>query len=335
MLWTNPPSIDFERVEAEARGPGSPPRIQFSGPAACTPLVLEQLNDCCERFGARLVVRFFGFAKEEFDAEILRSLPSVRVLYIDVHQAKNLEFLGRLEHLEEFGIGIFDGNYPQILRQPGIQRVRNLVLIDNRRNNVDLAPLEFFPRLAELRLCAHARNIEVLGRLTSLRLLALNQMSKSVRFPWIQSMTGLRNLTILLGSRADIDEVSHGDLERLRVDRIRSLERINLALFPTLAHFHMEDQLKLQDLDLAPLQTTLRRITIWNCKNLERLLGVETMQALGFLWVGKTKIDPEPLASKLPACLREATLAGYGKKRDAALKSLIQSRGIAPAGYVG
>ncbi|HEU5458600.1 MAG TPA: hypothetical protein VFU68_08270, partial [Terracidiphilus sp.] len=310
MLWTNPQSIDFEKVEAEALGAGSSPRIQFSQSQACTPPVLEQLNQCCRRFGARVVVRFFGFYKEEFDAEILRGLPSVRALYIDLHQAKNLEYLGHLEHLEEFGIGVREGDYPLILSLPGIQSVQRLTLIDNRRNNVDLAPLASFPNLVDLTLNAHARHIEVLGRLTALHRLALNQMSKSVSFPWIRSMTALRDLTILLGSRAGIEEVSHSQLERLRIDRVRSLEQINLAAFPALTRFHLEDQLNVKSLDLAPLRSTLRWMTIWNCKSLEQLPGIETMNALEFLWVGKTKINPEQTVPKLPACLRQATLAG-------------------------
>jgi hypothetical protein len=84
-------------MEAAAIGSGSVPRIQFSRAAACAPKVLEQLDQCCQRFGARIVVRFFGFYHEEFDVEILRRLPSVRALYIEVRQARNLEFLGRLE----------------------------------------------------------------------------------------------------------------------------------------------------------------------------------------------------------------------------------------------
>jgi hypothetical protein len=56
------------------------PRIQFSRAAACTPQVLEQLDQCCQRSGARILVRFFGFCHEEFDVEILRRVPSVRAL---------------------------------------------------------------------------------------------------------------------------------------------------------------------------------------------------------------------------------------------------------------
>lgn len=335
MLWTNPESLEFEKIEAEALKDGSPPRIQFSRLAACTPVVLKSLDECCRRLGARVVVRFFNFHKEEFDAEILCRLPSVRALYVDVAQARNLEFLGLLEHLEEFGIGVREGDYPQILQQPGIQAVNRLVLINNRRNNVDLAPLASFSKLAELTLCAHSRHIEVLGQLTGLRRLFLNHMSKSVRFPWVRSMAGLRDMTIFLGSRSDIEEVSHQNLERLRVDRVRGLEKVNLAAFPVLSHFHMEDQLKVQSLDLSPLRSTLRSMTVWNCKSFEHLLGIEAMSALEFLWIGKTNVNAEEVVPKLPACVRQATFGGYGKRRDDAIRSQIESRGVAPAGYIG
>ena len=93
----------------------------------------------------------------------------------------------------------------------------------------------------------------------------------------------------------------------------------------------MEDQLKVQSLDLVALRASLCRMTVWNCKNLENLIGIEAMNALHFLWMGKTKINPEEIFPKLPACLHQATVAGYGKKRDASITVLIQARGIAPA----
>src|SRR5579863_2940164 len=105
MLWTDPQSIDLAKVEAEALGSGSPPRIQFMRPDSYPPPILEALNHCCEQFGARLVVRFFGHYKTEFDVEVLRQLPAVRNLWLDLHLVKNLEFVGQLEHLEEFILG--------------------------------------------------------------------------------------------------------------------------------------------------------------------------------------------------------------------------------------
>jgi hypothetical protein len=334
MLLTNPQSIDEAKLAAEVEA-GRLPRVQFSNPQACDPAVLAHLNACCERFGAKLFVRFFGFYKAEFDAEVLRHLPAVRALIIDLHNAKNVEFLGRLEHLEELGLGVFEGDYPRILEEPGIQRVARLILIDTRRNNIDLAPLNRFPNLTELILNGHARHIEVLGSLEKLRRLALNHIKKSVSFPWIRSMESLRDLTILLGGRSNLDEVSHQRLERLRIDRVRGVERISLAAFPALSRFHMEDQLQVTGLDLTPVQSSLRWMTIWNCKNFQHLRGIEQMTNLEFLWIGKTKVDADALIPSLPSCLREVTLAGYGKKRDEATKAHLQERGFAAAGYIG
>lgn len=334
MILTNPQNIDEVQLGAEI-ALGRLPRIQFSNPNAYNPSILAQVNACCKRFGEKLFVRFFTHYKVDFDAEVLKYLPAVQSLVIDVTSAKNLEFIGQLGWLEELVLGVTEGNYQKILEQPGIQRVQRLILINTRRNNVDLAPLVQFPNLTELIINGHTRNIDVLGRLDTIRRLSLNRIKKSVQFPWVREMAGLRDLTILLGGRTDIDEISHDKLERLRVDRLRGLERVNFAAFPALSKFHMEDQLQIEGLDLSPVHSTLRSMTIWNCKNFEYLRGIEKMTRLEFLWVGKTTMDPEPAIAALPSCLREATFAGYGKKRDAALKSRVQERGIAPAGYVG
>lgn len=334
MLLTNPKSIDEAQLAGEIEA-GRLPRVQFSSPEACDPSILAHLNACCERFGPKLFVRFFGYYKAEFDAEVLRYLPAVRALIIHLHSAKNVEFIGQLQHLEELGLGIFEGNYPNILEEPGVQRVQRLILIDNRRNNVDLAPLSRFSNLHELILCGHARHIEVLGSLGGLRRLSLNQIKNSVRFPWICSMAALRDLTILLGGRADIDEVSHSQLNRLRVDRVRGIEHIDLNGFPALCRLHMEDQLRISDIDLTPVHASLRSMTIWNCKNLGQLRGLEQMTKLEFLWIGKTKVDVDAVIRSLPNCLREVTLAGYGKKRNATIKARLQQQGFAPAAYAG
>ena len=90
---------------------------------------------------------------------------------------------------------------------------------------------------------------------------------------------------------------------------MRDLDKVDLAAFPSLTHFHMEDQLKMQALDLRPVSLSLRWMTAWNCKNLENLVGIEAMNALQFLWIGKTKIDPEKVVPRLPTSIRQATVA--------------------------
>jgi len=335
MLLTDPERVDVDALGAEIARGGSAPRIQFSGRRQCAPEVLAQLNGCCARFGAGLVVRFFGFYNDSFDAAILAHIPEVRSLIIDVHAATDIEIIGQLEHLEELGLGVFEGNYPNILASPRLKRLRKLILIDNRRNNVDLSPLIEFTDLTELLLCAHARNIEILGKRHGIRKLALNKMRTATQFHWIHDMQGLRDLTILLGARASIDEVQHSHLERLRIDRIRGLETIALESFPGLSHLHIEDQARVTMLNVAPLASTLQRMTVWNCKELARIEGLGSMKKLEFLWLGKTSLDAEEILKEFPTGLRELTLAGYGKLRDAKLKERVHKAGLAPAGYVG
>ena len=334
MLLSNPKVLDESAVSAEITG-GKSARIQFSEPEAYNPEILSELNTWCERFGPKLILRFFGHYLSEFDGKILHHLPAVRTLIIDVTRAKNIEYIGQLRQLEQLGLGVFEGDYPEILRASGIQRVHSLTLIDNRHNNVDLAPLSQFSNLTELVLCAHARHIEVLAQLGSIRRLALNKVKKTVSLSFIRPMAALRDLTILLGGRTGIDEISHEQLERLRIDRVRGIERVNLASFPALSRFHMEDQLRVPGLDLAPVQSTLRSLTIWNCKTLGYLRGVEKMTSLEHLWISKTKVNPESMIPLLPASLREVTFAGFSKSHNAAIRSLLDRRGFSPAGYVG
>jgi hypothetical protein len=68
---------------------------------------------------------------------------------------------------------------------------------------------------------------------------------------------------------------------------------------------------------------------------LEELHGFEKLARVEAIWLGQIKIDPERMIERLPESVRKATFAGYGRKSDARLKEMIQSRGLEDARYDG
>jgi hypothetical protein len=270
-LIRNPQTISEEELALAIDSRKSVQVIQFDDPSAYGYSVLAQVNRACEQFGSKVHVRFYGHSGTLFDCRCLRQIPAVRSLGIDsLMRATNLDELGQLPDLERLTFGVFEADVPQLLAIPSLAVLRKLVLTENRTRNIDLAPLVAFRRLEDLTISGHSRHIEVLAGLGSIRRLSLG-MGKSVPVGFVGSMTGLRALSIILGGRANLNELEHESLESLAILRVRGMESVGLERFPNLRELHVEDQLRLLAIDLKPSREQLRRLKIWNCKRLSDL----------------------------------------------------------------
>lgn len=69
--------------------------------------------------------------------------------------AANIEELNELRHLEELTFGVFEADVSRLLETPSLAGLRKLILVDNRKNDIDLAPLAAFCRLEDLTLGGH------------------------------------------------------------------------------------------------------------------------------------------------------------------------------------
>ena len=335
MLLNDPQSIDQDDLAEAIERDRRVPRIQFSKPEACRPEILAQVNRCCQRFDTRVQVRFWGHYKREFDFGVLGQIPQVRALIIDVDQASGIEGLESLSNLEELGFGVSEGNNSGLLKLKNLRNLRRLTLLPMPRQNVDLAPLAGFARLEELTLCGQARNIDVLPQLGTVRKLGLSGMRNTVRLDTVRSMTGLETLWVVQGGRSNTNEFANERVTSLRVDRIRGMEEIDLSGFSRLELLAIEDQSKIAVLDLRPLINTLRRLQIFNMKNLDQLVGIEEQTRLESLWQGQTKVDPDQLIGRLPKSIRAVGMMGYAKKQGEQLKERITSLGWEEAKYQG
>jgi hypothetical protein len=119
----------------------------------------------------------------------------------------------------------------------------------------------------------------------------------------------------------------------LEVLRVRGISEIDLALFPNIEKLRIEDQMHLGTLNVSS-SPHLRWLSIWNCKTFRDLYGLGAAEQLGYLFVGKTAIEPEDVLRRLPSGLKRLSLTGYGKRRTDELRSRIESMGYAPAVYM-
>lgn len=328
----SPKSIDEEAISALISSGAQEVVLQFVDEADYGPSLLDAINAACRRFGSKLTVRFYGHYHNggRFDCAWLRYLPDVRSLGLDcLRDIENASRIAELEHLDAFAFGVFESDIPDLLRYPSLVHVRRLVLATTRKNNIDLAPLAMYRRLQVLFLNAHARNIATLGDVTSVRRLSLSQIAKRVSLRFVGRMDGLRSLTLLLGGRDSTEELAHSKLTHLEVLRVRGLAGIDLSAFPQLQVLRVEDQLQLRSLELNT-GTLIRWLSIWNCKNLQSLPGLQRAMALNSLSLGRTLLEPDSVLNNVPSSLKCLFISGFGRKRHEELQNRIRSMGYTP-----
>lgn len=329
---TNPEAIDQELIAASLASGREQVTVQFSSRGAYDPALLQDVNRACERFGARLQVRFYSHGWKPFDCGVLRELPAVRALSMDtLLDVVDLDALDDLRCLEEFMFGAFEARLPRLLEMKALQALRRLTLVAARKDVIDLSTLAGLVNLEELFLNKHWKNIDVLTGNSRIRLLALSQIARSVDVDFVRSMSRLRVLKIILGGRAGVEEMANGGVEEMEVMRVQGIERLELGGFPRLRSLKVEDQLRVEEIDLSPARQ-LEKLHIINCKGLKQLKGMRSLSKLRYVWIGQTKLDADELIANFPAGVETVSLFGYGMRRGEEIKKRLDAAGYVPVG---
>ena len=321
-------TIDRSQIEA-ILAKGDRPIIQFSVPGYSSDL-LRQIDVACAEFGPRLEVRFYSHHRTGFDASCLALLPNAASLSVDcLGAAKNVDALFGLPRLQRLSLGIFDLDRPDILARLTVDSLEELFLCETRKADIDLSSLVRCRSLHRLHISGHTRGFDTLAALHSVSELSLRSIPKKQSLAAVNDMSGLRALTIVLGGRANIDDIKHPELTGLDVVWVRGLETIgSLARFHKLQRLRVEDQLQLRSVELATAPTSLSHLTIFNCKNLQSLGSIADLSGLIDLRIGRTSLDFEALLrSGLPRSLQSVALYSGRKKADDIMRSRLDALG--------
>jgi hypothetical protein len=324
---SDPKVIDRAAVQSAVER-GLTATVQFSQ-ASYHPDLLASLNEVCAEFGADVDVRFFGHHRGHFDAATLALLPDVRSLSVDsLLSISNERHIAGLTQLSRLRFGVYRFDQPEFLKSLDIAKLEALTLGETAKRNLDLTPLAGARQLESLFVQGHTKGMTVVSGLSTVSDLGLSGISARQDLAFLNDMAGLRSLLIILGSRASIEEFSHPRLTDVRIIRVRKLERLGpIARFPSLETLAIEDQLQIRSLDLVG--ASARRIVIDNCKNLTEVAGWGALERLAELRIARTSLDLEGLAEQQwPASLKVLALYAGGRKRNAALRAILDHRGF-------
>ena len=272
------------------------------GPTFSKAEYLARVNGLCATYGTSLTVRFFGHYSDEFDGNVLHEIPDVHALTLNcLENGRNLEVLKGLNHLTKLSFGIYELKERGILNSLPLEQLTQLTLEETATKALDLAPMAKAQSLRHLQLFGHRKNISALGQLTQLEELAFNPV-KGVPLEFLNGLTSLKTLKLVLGGTEDLNDVTLPNLTDLALTMVRGFTDLGpLDRFPKLERLLLQDQQHLEQIDFGAGCDDLRHIWLDNCKALADLPGLSKCQQLQSLSAGKTALNAKDL--ELPKSL--------------------------------
>ncbi|TGK07690.1 hypothetical protein EHO59_06205 [Leptospira semungkisensis] len=326
-IITDPVNIPIEHINMELAA-GHHVIVQFSE-KYYDAKKLKVLNDLCAANNRSFGVRFFGFPMSYFDCSALDSLPDVKCLYLDsMHDVTNLEKISDLKYLEKLSLGIFNLTDTEILAADNLTQLEELFLGDTKSKALNLQYLSRFSNLRILINSGHLKNIDAIASLKHLSFLGLYSISK-VSLDFVNPLSKLETLHLILGGRSNINEVINASIEHLHIVRVRGFDDFkNIARFPLLRSLLIEDQIQLRSIAFEKEMASLQDVRFSNCKNLKTIFRLQNLSHLSRLLISRTQVDFQSLASqKFPDSLKQFTFHSGRSKVDAAIKDQLQEMG--------
>ncbi|WP_214474927.1 hypothetical protein [Mesorhizobium sp. dw_380] len=168
-----------------------------------------------------------------------------------------------------------------------------------------------------------SKGIDGLQDVPRLRNLTLSGYAKKHPLNFVNGISTLKELKLILGGRVDLDDLSNKSLEILQVIRVQGLTTMgDLSRLPALSALRIEDQIQLKQVDLNG--ASLKRLALTNCKNLVELPGLETQDQLREFSASRVALDLDGLRDReWPSATRSVRLfSGKNKWNDDAAARL-------------
>jgi protein phosphatase 1 regulatory subunit 7 len=323
----NFPKIDIKALDKELKT-GMEIFIQFNR-KKYNDKMLADINKLCTKYNGNLSIRFYGHENTGFDCNTLLKIPKVKSLYIDsLYEVRNFESLKQLKNLTRLSVGIGALEEFEFLSYENLFSLKELRIADIKDNKVNLAHLANYKQLITLSVDGQTKNIATIGEITSLKVLHLRAI-KNTSLDFVNKMKGLLALEILLGGRSNINEIQNSYVRRLGIDWIPGFNDISvISNLKKLASLRLSNLKQLKEINIKKTNTTLRYLTIFNCKSLTRLKGInhlKKLKELRFIDVGLPFEDF--IRMPLPKTLKAVDFITLKEKKDREIQQKLKSRG--------
>lgn len=200
-------------------------------------------------------------------------------IYAHDPEVNNLEFLRFFPNLTKFTANLYF-----LESHSGLRHLRSDALelgLSETKRPLDLEVLDHFTNLQTLYLSGDHRHPEVLGKLTSLRKLAIAS-SKLRDLTSLKSLSNLRILELRLGSALDLSPLPEiGKIGYLEIWMMRGLEDLSpIGQMRTLRYLFLQDLPQVKHLPTMDALGELQRVHIEHLRGLDSIAELAKAPAL-------------------------------------------------------
>lgn len=301
--------FDGDRTLSESKSRPAPTKAYF-----------ERLNRLCGTFGPQLSVRFYGHYGEVFDARILEQLPEAQSLTINcLDEAHNLDAIAGLKKLAHLSLGVRNLTDKAILSRLPIAQLQSLALEEADTKALDLAPVAAGTRLTTLKVFGHRKNIAALGALSMLEEFVFNP-AKGMSFEFINGMTGLTALKLVLGGTEHLRDINLPHLRDLAVTQTRGLNDLgDIQRFGALRRVFVQDEPHLKKIVTGSGNSELQHLWFHNCPGLASIGGLADLPAIRSLHASQTSLSAQTI-DPLPKSVTHVQIGATGSAGKSNLK---------------
>jgi len=269
-IFTGFSKADLNEIVADVRIK----TLQFSHPL--TGREIEWLEHIVFSRRPDITLRIWGHHRLACDLSFLGKMPSVRKVSADcLFRAVGVEFVSKLERLEELSIGVYELESFEFLRDisPAITKL-GLYLTASQKPSI--AMIGRFQRLKRLYLEGQQKGIEAVDELSSLESIVLRSIS-TADIGYLKNHEKLWSVDVKLGGIKNFDALATlQNLKYLELWQIRGLHDLSfISKIPSLQNLFIQSLKQVTSLPDLRDSRNLRRIYLENLKGLTDLSSLE------------------------------------------------------------
>jgi hypothetical protein len=305
LYFTDEITLDINKIVKELEDHNLV-TIQYSEPIY-NKNILGEINSLCMEFNENLCVRFFGHNNSSFDCKTFNYIPAVKWLEINcIDNVINFIELKKLNHIRKLLFGINNFKEIDFLSWDNLKTLKSLNI--EMTKNIDLNYLSEYKNLKEL----------IIGNLP-----------EKVILDFINNIYTLKKLSLLLGSRTNIETIKNTSLEELEIIRVKGFNNLdNIGNYINLKKVTIEYQLQLKEINFTNKMQKLKEIKICNCKSLNKIVGLNNLSCLKELLLYKTGLDFDNfIKTELPKSLKNFWFYTEKVKLDKEIEKKIKELG--------
>jgi len=303
--------IDLQQIVQDTKSSS----IQF-----VSPLSIEEIDNLEKYvFSKRndISLRIYGHYTAECDLNFLERIPSLRRVTADcLMEAKGIEVVTKLKHLEHLGVGIYNLSDFKFLENIN-PNLKELAIHQTKSKRPKINCLQRFSELEYLYLEGQQKGIESINHLKKLKKIVLRSISTN-DLNFLNELTALWSVDLKLGGIKNFDALKMlPSLKYLELWQIRGLSDLSfISHLTSLQHIFIQSLKQVSKFPNTENLNNLRRVYLENLKGLEDLSSLEfTPELEEFIYVLAENQQPQDLLPVLKNKKIKSVLCKFGSNK--------------------